>query len=97
LLDLLSDEKVAVVADAAVGDGVVGGVFGTGVADPIDFDEAVAAKAAASKPILIEAADWGHEGSAGLVGCAVDLVAVALAAGPVDQVVPEGADAGLLG
>lgn len=96
LLDLLSTEEKSLVADAAVSLVVIARVPGASAADSIDFDVPSLAKTAAAEPKFIEAANWRHEEWAALVDSVVDLMVGALAAGSVDGVVAEGADAGLL-
>jgi hypothetical protein len=97
LQHLFADEVVALVADAGVGGPVVGGVRGTGVAGAADAHVPVLAEAAALVEVLVEAAGRRDQGRTGLGGAVVDLVVGAPSADPVDQVVAEVADAGLLG
>lgn len=74
LLDLLSREEEAFIADATVGSPVVGGVLRAGIADPVDFYEASLAKTAAAEPILIDAADGTNERCTGLIYGVVNLL-----------------------
>lgn len=97
LLDLLPNEVVALVADAGVEVPVVGGVLGALHAGSVDPDVAVLAEAAALVEILVEAAGGPDDGAAGLRVAAVDLAVGTGAAGSVDEVVPEGANALELG
>jgi hypothetical protein len=71
-------------------------VCGASNADSVDFDVPTLAKTAASEPILIEPTDGADERGTGLVDSVVDLISAALAAVSVDEVVSEGANAGLL-
>lgn len=96
LFDIFSGEKVAFVADTAVSLGIIARVPGAGNALSIDFDVTSLAETAAAEPILMPAADRADERGAALVDTVVDLVISALAAGSIDGVVPERADAGLL-
>lgn len=66
-------------------------------AGSVDPDVAVLAEAAALVEILVEAAGGPDDGAAGLRVAAVDLAVGTGAAGSVDEVVPEGADALELG
>lgn len=93
MLDLLSHEVVALVADAGIQVPVIGRVLRASHTNSVDLHVSVLAEAAALVEILVEAAGGPDDGVAGLRIAAVDLIVGAGAAGSVDEVIPKGADA----
>lgn len=72
-------------------------MLGTGGALTIDTVESQLAETAALEPVLVEPADRGDNGGAGLLHAVIDLLVGASSAGSVDEVESEIADTGLLG
>lgn len=89
-------EVVPRVAHTAVRSSIVGRVFWTRDAHTVDPHVIGLAETAALVPVLVETAKGRSSVNAALVGADVDLVHGTLPAFTVNEVVPVGADAGLL-
>jgi hypothetical protein len=96
LFNFFSNKVISLVAYTAVCNRIEGRVMGASVTNSIYSDEAFLAKAATSKPVLIESTDRRSIHAASLGVWVIDLTVSALTTGSIDEIVSEWAYTGLL-